>query len=86
LHELATNAVKYGALSTPNGDINLKWSHEANGRLNLQWIETGGPTVEPRMRSGFGGRIIEQMMVQLNGESRLDWHAEGLVCEITLRV
>ena len=86
LHELTTNAVKYGALSTPNGDINLKWSHEANGRLTLQWIETGGPTVEPPTRSGFGGRIIEQMIAQLKGESRLDWHAEGLVCEITLQV
>jgi PAS domain S-box-containing protein len=86
LHELATNAVKYGALSRPNGDINLKWSHEASGRLNLQWIETGGPTVEPPTRSGFGRRIIEQMIAQLKGESRLDWHAEGLVCEITLQV
>jgi PAS domain S-box-containing protein len=44
LHELATNAVKYGALSTTNGHIDLKWSQEANGRLNLRWIETGGPT------------------------------------------
>jgi two-component sensor histidine kinase len=85
-HELATNAVKYGALSTPHGDINLKWSHEDNGRLNLQWIETGGPTVEPPTRSGFGRRIIEQMVAQLKGESRLDWHAEGLVCGITLQV
>src|SRR6516165_6520170 len=86
LHELATNAVKYGALSTPNGDIDLRWSHEANGRLNLQWIENGGPTVEPPMRSGFGGRIIKQMIAQLKGESRLDWRAKGLVCEITLLV
>jgi two-component sensor histidine kinase len=70
----------------PNGDINLKWSHDANGRLNLQWIEIGGPTVEPPTHSGFGGRIIEQMIAQLKGESRLDWHAEGLVCEITLQV
>ena len=87
LHELTTNAVKYGALSTPNGDINLKWSHdEANGRLNLQWIETGGPTVGPPTRRGFGGRVIEQMTAQLKGESRFDWRAEGLVCEITFRV
>jgi two-component sensor histidine kinase len=86
LHELATNAAKYGALSTANGHIDLKWSHEANGRLNLRWIETGGPTVEPPVRSGFGGRIIQQMIAQLKGESRFDWRAEGLVCEITLRV
>ena len=86
LHELATNAAKYGALSTANGHIDLKWSHEANGRLNLRWIETGGPTVEPPARSGFGGRIIQQMIVQLKAESGLDWRAEGLVCEITLRV
>ena len=86
LHELATNAVKYGALSTTNGHIDLKWSQEANGRLNLRWIETGGPTVLPPTRRGFGGRIIEQMIAQLKGETRFDWRAEGLVCEITLRV
>jgi len=86
LHELATNAAKYGALSKANGHIDLKWSHEANGRLNLQWIETGGPTVEAPARSGFGGQIIQQMIAQLKGESRFDWRAEGLVCEITLRV
>jgi PAS domain S-box-containing protein len=86
LHELATNAAKYGALSTANGHIDLKWSHEANGRLNLRWIETGGPTVEPPTRRGFGRRVIEQMIAQLKGESRFDWRAEGLVCEITLRV
>jgi two-component sensor histidine kinase len=86
LHELATNAVKYGALSTANGHIDLKWSHEANGRLNLRWIETGGPTVQSPTRRGFGGPVIEQMIAQLKGESRFDWHTEGLVCEITLRV
>jgi PAS domain S-box-containing protein len=86
LHELATNAVKYGALSTANGHIDLKWSHEADGRLNLRWIETGGPTVQPPTRTGFGGRVIEQMITQLKGERHFDWRAEGLICEITLRV
>jgi two-component sensor histidine kinase len=85
LHELATNAAKYGALSTVNGRIDLRWSHEADGRLNVWWIETGGPTVEPPARSGFGSRIIKQMIAQSKGESRFDWRAEGLVCEITLR-
>jgi PAS domain S-box-containing protein len=86
LHELATNAAKYGALFTANGHIDLKWSHEVDGHLNLRWIETGGPTVEPPTRSGFGRRIVQQMVAQLKGESRFDWRAEGLVCEITLRV
>ncbi len=80
LHELATNAAKYGALSTANGHVDLEWSHEANGRLNLRWMEAGGPIVQPPTRRGFGGRIIEQMIAQLNGESRFDWRAEGLVC------
>jgi PAS domain S-box-containing protein len=86
LHELATNAAKYGALSTANGRVDLKWSQEANGPLRLRWIETGGPTVQPPTRTGFGGRVIEQMIAQLKGKSRFDWRAEGLVCEITLRV
>jgi PAS domain S-box-containing protein len=86
LHELATNAAKYGALSTANGHVDVKWSEEASGRLNLRWIETGGPPVQPPTLRGFGGRVIEQMIGQLKGKTRFDWRAEGLVCEITLPV
>jgi len=86
LHELATNAVKYGALSEADGQIELIWSHEADGQLNLRWSETGGPAVKAPTRKGFGGRIMEQMIGQLKGKTRFDWNPEGLVCEITLRV
>jgi PAS domain S-box-containing protein len=86
LHELATNAVKYGALSVGDGQIDLKWVHETDGQLKLHWAETGGPAVKAPTRKGFGGRIIEQMIGQLKGQIRFDWNAEGLVCKITLRV
>jgi PAS domain S-box-containing protein len=86
LHELATNAAKYGSLSVSNGQIELDWSHQDDGRLNLRWTERGGPPVRAPTRTGFGGRVIEQMIGQLKGETRFDWRAEGLVCEITLRV
>ena len=85
LHELATNAAKYGALSVPNGQISLEWLHEADGRLILRWTETGGPAVKPPKRQGFGTRIIERMIRQLKGKARFDWHADGLACEITLQ-
>jgi PAS domain S-box-containing protein len=85
LHELATNAAKYGALSAANGQVDLQWSHEAGGRLHLRWTETGGPAVEtPPTRKGFGWRVIEQMIAQLKGKTCFDWRADGLVCEITL--
>jgi two-component sensor histidine kinase len=86
LHELATNAAKYGALSVPAGRIDLKWSHEADGRLILRWSETDGPAVQTPKRQGFGGRIVEQMIRQLQGETRFDWRPEGLVCEISVQV
>jgi PAS domain S-box-containing protein len=86
LHELATNAAKYGALSVTNGLIELKWSHEVDGRLLLRWREMNGPTVQTPERQGFGGRIIEQMIRQLQSEGRFDWRAEGLVLEIALKV
>jgi two-component sensor histidine kinase len=85
LHELATNAAKYGALSVPNGRIDLKWLHEADGRLILRWTEIGGPPVQTPTRQGFGRRIIEQMIKQLKGETRFDWRTDGLVCEITIQ-
>jgi PAS domain S-box-containing protein len=85
LNELATNAAKYGALSAANGQVDLKWSHEADGRLHLCWTETGGPAVQKPIRQGFGGRVTEQLIAQLKGKTRFDWRAEGLVCEITLQ-
>jgi PAS domain S-box-containing protein len=86
LHELATNAAKYGALSAVNGRVDLKWSHEAGGELHLLWKETDGPKVQEPTRKGFGGRVIEQMIAGRSGKVRFDWRVEGLVCEITLKV
>lgn len=85
LHELATNAAKYGALSAAKGQVDLKWSHEADGWLHVRWTETGGPAVQKPKRKGFGGRVTEQLIAQLKGKTRFDWRAEGLVCEITLQ-
>jgi PAS domain S-box-containing protein len=86
LHELATNAAKYGALSQPNGQVYLEWSEAANGQLRLRWTETGGPVVQEPARKGVGSRIIEGMITQLKGKARFDWRQDGLVCEISLRV
>jgi two-component sensor histidine kinase len=86
LHELATNAAKYGALSQPNGQVCLTWSHAADGQLRLLWTERGGPVVQEPTRNGVGSRIIEGMISQLKGTVRFDWREAGLVCEITLRV
>jgi PAS domain S-box-containing protein len=85
LHELATNAAKYGALSAAKGRIELKWSHAADGQLVLRWTEMGGPVVQVPTRQGFGSRVIERMIGQLKGKAHFDWRPEGLVCEITLQ-
>jgi two-component sensor histidine kinase len=86
LHELATNAVKYGALSRPEGQVRLSWQwrQAPQGlRLTLEWRETGGPPVEPPTRPGFGTRLITSgLRHQLQGEVELDFHPEGLRCVI----
>jgi PAS domain S-box-containing protein len=85
LHELATNAAKYGALSAPEGKLRVEWSCATNGRLILRWTETDGPLVMPPTRQGFGTRVMKSMIRgQLKGEIRFDWRAEGLACEIAL--
>jgi PAS domain S-box-containing protein len=86
LHELATNAAKYGALSVANGHVTVNWSDETNGELYFRWSEMGGPKVQEPTRKGFGRRIIEQMIGQHSGKASFDWRAEGLLCEIILRV
>jgi two-component sensor histidine kinase len=85
LHELCTNATKYGALSNPEGRVSVTWRVEDGGapRLRLTWRERGGPPVSPPERRGFGSRMIERALAaELQGTVRLDFDPEGLVCEI----
>jgi two-component sensor histidine kinase len=83
LHELATNAAKYGALSETKGRVKLTWSHRPDGRFVLRWTERDGPRIAAPKRKGFGTRVINTMARdQLKGELRLDWSAAGLTCEI----
>jgi two-component sensor histidine kinase len=85
LHELATNAAKYGALSRAKGRVEVRWSLAANNHLILNWIEKRGPVVKQPTRQGFGTHVMERMIRdQHKGELRLDWLAEGLACEIIL--
>jgi two-component sensor histidine kinase len=85
LHELATNAAKFGALSVAKGQVRVEWSRAADGRLVLRWTEVGGPPVNPPTRKGFGTHVMEAMIRgHVGGNVRLDWRAEGLACEIVL--
>jgi PAS domain S-box-containing protein len=83
IHELVTNAAKYGALSVPHGRIDVAWTLPG-GQLVLRWTETGGPPVTPPTREGFGTRVIGKMIGQFGGHIRFDWNAAGLACEITI--
>jgi PAS domain S-box-containing protein len=87
LHELATNAAKYGSLSAPMGQVEITWIRAPHGRLILDWVESGGPPAKKPTREGFGTTVIERMIrEQLKGEMHRDWRTEGLACEILLEV
>ena len=82
LHELATNAVKYGALSVPAGRVDLAWEAKG-GRLALTWRESGGPPVTEPKREGFGTRMIRRALAsELRGPVTLEFRPDGLVCKI----
>ena len=86
LHELATNAVKYGALSNEDGRVAIAWTVSPDldaPRLRMRWIESGGPTVAPPTRKGFGSRMIERGLAQdLGGTVELTFAPMGVVCAI----
>lgn len=83
IHELATNAAKYGALSVNNAGVDLTWS-DSGKQLRLVWTEIDGPEVEPPSRSGFGRKVIQQVTAQLKGDAAFDWRPEGVTCQISL--
>ena len=84
LHELCTNAVKYGALSVPEGRVDLRWSIEAAARrLDLVWSEHDGPPVTPPERSGMGTQLLRRQREL--GEVDVDYAPSGLVCRLAVR-
>jgi two-component sensor histidine kinase len=83
LHELGTNAAKYGALSSERGRVSIAWRETEEGRLVLDWKEEGGPPVTAPARRGFGSRLIEQGLAgDLGGKARLAFEPDGLRCTI----
>lgn len=84
LHELATNAAKYGALSTDKGHVDLSWQNN-NGTIEISWIESNGPAITPPDRRGYGSRaIIAGIERQLGGTVDFDWQTKGLRCTLSV--
>jgi two-component sensor histidine kinase len=87
LHELTTNAAKYGALSKPEGRVSIRWHRTPNGQtagpLVLEWIETGGPRVKVPSASGFGRTVITELLrYELGGTADLVFCPEGVRCRL----
>lgn len=82
LHELATNAVKYGAWSAPTGKVELTWQCDPD-RVNLCWEESAGPAVTAPKGKGFGTRLLESALKPLNGQLDLHFSGQGLRCCMT---
>jgi light-regulated signal transduction histidine kinase (bacteriophytochrome) len=85
IHELATNAAKYGALSSAGGRVSIKWTRMETGGLNLSWTERGGPPVNPPTRRGFGSTLIERALaMETDGQAILRYLPDGVVCDVSL--
>jgi two-component sensor histidine kinase len=89
LHELTTNAAKYGALSTREGRVSVRWYWPLNGnahdRLVIEWMESGGPSVKAPSRSGFGTSVIGDLIpYELGGTVDLAFACDGLRCRLEI--
>jgi two-component sensor histidine kinase len=84
IHELATNAAKYGSLSAPDGRLAVTWSAGAEGRVRLLWSEESSILVTAPVRVGFGSRLIGDLARQFGGAARFDWRPRGLTAALEL--
>jgi PAS domain S-box-containing protein len=86
LHELATNSTKYGALSQPQGTVQLRWTYE-DGVFRLRWVESGGPPCAPPQKFGFGTRMLQRALAtELGGRATLDYPHSGFTFAIEAAV
>jgi two-component system CheB/CheR fusion protein len=90
VHELATNALKYGALSKPEGRIDISWRVDGAsdpGQLVFDWREKGGPSVASPQRAGFGSELLEKTLAfELKGKTTLRYDTSGLHCTIAIPI
>jgi two-component sensor histidine kinase len=84
IHELATNAAKYGAFSAPAGRVEVAWGRDSSGARHIRWQEGGGPPVAGPDHQGLGTQLLERALAASGGRTQLFWHPEGLVCEFDL--
>jgi len=82
IHELVTNAVKYGALSLDGGTVSVRWSRQGRA-IQIDWREQGGPPVQPPERFGFGSKLVTRTMRTLGGSVEPEFRPDGLVCRLT---
>ncbi|HXD44171.1 MAG TPA: DUF4118 domain-containing protein [Pseudolabrys sp.] len=81
VHELATNAAKYGALSVPNGSIHIDWAEDGDD-IVLDWIERGGPQVVAPSKRSFGTNLIERSLGAFDGAARIEFARDGIICRM----
>ena len=81
VHELATNAVKHGALSSPAGKLSICWSRLIRN-VSIEWRESGGPTVGSPSHRGFGSRLLSSALDQFNGSVETTFEKDGLICRM----
>lgn len=88
LHELATNAIRHGSLTHPEGRVSIEWTRPREGkRVLLTWTESGGPRVSAPEHTGFGIRLIDRgLPYELGGSSRIEFPSEGLCCEFSIPI
>jgi two-component sensor histidine kinase len=85
IHELATNAVKYGALSTPSGKVRVSWKSDNGKHVILEWEESGGPAVQPPVRKGFGSTLLERGLTDgASGSANVEYRPSGVRCVLRL--
>jgi two-component system, chemotaxis family, sensor kinase Cph1 len=85
VHELVTNSVKYGALSVPDGQIEIVWDRDDENNVVLHWRESGGPPVSPPVRRGFGSLLIGRSLKQeIGGSVTQNFEPEGLICHLVI--
>jgi two-component sensor histidine kinase len=87
LHELSTNAMKYGSLSAPSGRVAIEWRQSEDNLVEIVWTESGGPAVTKPEHSGFGSRLIERgVLMGVRGKAEIAYEPAGLVCRMEVPI